>query len=214
MLKDDITTDNELNKLLKGKTGADIEKYSQQIEDRKNELTDRFRKGAVTEDYYKERMKQLNDKDFNSPVPPMFRIDKMPKLQEWAKQNGIDDLPKDDQQLAYDLAKDRAQKDKEMFLKRRYLKSLGLDKTTVYTLEETNPELKGLDKIVSEKVTKVSKEDMQKAFDAEKTKSQEKNKEIGEKIHIDLGDKKEIKTNMVKDNSKTKNLEKDVKNIN
>ena len=224
--KTEIDKDKALNKLLNGKKDYEIENHKKEIDDRMKELTEGFRKGEIPEDYYKARMEQLKNRDFKSDVPPMFLADKMPSMKDWAKQNEIDDLPKNDQKLAYNRAKEKAKRDKEMFFKRQYMKEQGLDKTEVLTLEEMNPELKGTDKIVSADIkdfggvgedylrTDSNNVELDESMDkkSELNESQIIMNEIdslGEKMHIDLDEKEEVKTSVIKDNGKNKTKEKE-----
>ena len=229
--KNVVNEDKALNERLKGKSEAELKNMSGEINDRMKDLQMQFRAGSITEHYYTKRMEQLKNRDFKSPLPPMFEIDKMPSQKEYMKQNDLEDLPKDDQKLVYQHAKDKAQKDRDDFFRRQYLRENELANNPVYSLEETSPELKGTDKIYSPIVEEIygaekeikdilHKDMMRTSNDYESEidgneKSEDSfeiiTNEVNEveQVHIDIGEEELAKTDMIPDKGKEKNLERD-----
>ena len=219
------TTQKEIDKLnkdiekakQKNKDTKDLEKrkaekeklLDDKINTRKQSLEKDFRDGKITEHYYKERLNQFENKKFDS-VPPMFLADKMPSKKEYLNNADLQDLTDEEKDLVYNNAVERANQAKKDFFKKQYLRDKDyIPKEPNYTMEEMNPELKNAGRISSADIKTVTADDLKKAQEANKAT---KDNELGERIHVDIEEKEEIKTKMIKSDGKTKEINRQINN--
>lgn len=91
-------------------------------------LKEEFSKGNITEYYYKTRTEQILS-DSKAKAPSMFRIDDFPKLKNYVpnlSEEERDGLTKDDIKILYERDKERAQAEKDNFLRRKALENAGV----------------------------------------------------------------------------------------
>ena len=129
--------------LLSGKAGEDAERKRMQAEKilakatqaRTSAIRDAFRTGDISEYYYKQRTEQLEKREYTH-VPEIFEVDALKNREQYLKDHDLQDLSKSERNAICALALKRAQKEKEIYLKKQFLSKKGLDHSDRYMISE------------------------------------------------------------------------------
>ena len=131
---------------MKGATGKEQEELKRKKERaekillkatnaRNSALRDAFRSGDISDYYYRQRSEQLEKRDYTR-VPEMFEVDALKDREQYLKSHDLQDLSKEEGDVICDLALKRAEKDKEVYLKKEFLSERGLSRSGRYLVSE------------------------------------------------------------------------------
>ena len=127
-------------------TGKDLEELKRKKERAENVLAkatnarnsairDAFRTGDISEYYYRQRSEQLERRDY-SRVPEMFEVDELKDREHYLKSHDLQDLSKAEADAICALARTRAEREKEIYLKKEFLTKRGLCHSRRYLIPE------------------------------------------------------------------------------
>ena len=102
---------------------------------RNSAIRDAFRTGDISEYYYRQRSEQLERRDY-SRVPEMFEVDELKDREQYLKRHDLQDLSKAEGDAICALAQKRAEKEKEIHLKKNFLTGRGLASSRRYLISE------------------------------------------------------------------------------
>jgi len=98
-------------------------------------IRDAFRTGDISEYYYKQRVDQLERREYTD-VPEMFEVDALRNREQYLKNHDLQDLSKSEADAICALALTRAKKEKEIYLKKEFLTKRGLTHSERYLISE------------------------------------------------------------------------------
>lgn len=102
---------------------------------RNSALRDAFRTGDISEYYYRQRSEQLDRRDY-SRVPEMFEVDELKDREKYLKSHDLQDLSKSEAEAICELACKRAEREREIYLKKEFLTKRGLCHSRRYLIPE------------------------------------------------------------------------------
>lgn len=102
---------------------------------RNSAIRDAFRTGDISEYYYRQRSEQLDKRDY-SRVPEMFEVDELKDRDQYLKSHDLQDLSKAEGDAICALALTRAEREKELYLKKEFLTKRGLCNSRRYLISE------------------------------------------------------------------------------
>lgn len=102
---------------------------------RNSALQDAFRTGDISEYYYRHRTDQLEKREYTR-VPEMFEVDALKNREQYLKNHDLQDLSKDESDAIFAVALKRAEREKEIYLKKKYLTKKGLSRSRRYLIAE------------------------------------------------------------------------------
>ncbi|MBR1747806.1 MAG: hypothetical protein IJ735_06330 [Clostridia bacterium] len=102
---------------------------------RNSALRDAFRTGDISEYYYRQRSEQLDRRDY-SRVPEMFEVDELKDREKYLKSHDLQDLSKSEAEAICALACKRAERERDIYLKKEFLTKRGLCHSRRYLIPE------------------------------------------------------------------------------
>ena len=102
---------------------------------RSSALRDAFRTGDISEYYYRQRTEQLERRDYGR-VPEMFEVDELKNREQYLRSHDLQDLSKEEADAIYVLARKRAEREKEIYLKKEFLTKRGFCHSRRYLISE------------------------------------------------------------------------------
>lgn len=102
---------------------------------RNSALIDAFRTGDISEYYYRQRTEQLGKRDY-SRVPEMFEVDELKDREQYLRSHDLQDLSKAEADAICAQARIRAEREKEIYLRKDYLTKRGLCHSRRYLIPE------------------------------------------------------------------------------
>lgn len=102
---------------------------------RNGAIRDAFRTGDISEYYYRQRSEQLEKRDY-SRVPEMFEVDELKDREHYLKLHDLQDLSKAEADAICALARTRAEREKEIYLRKDFLTKRGLCHSRRYLIPE------------------------------------------------------------------------------
>lgn len=102
---------------------------------RNGAIRDAFRTGDISEYYYRQRTEQLEKRDY-SRVPEMFEVDEIKDRDRYLRSHDLQDLSKEEADAICALAFKRAEREKEIYLKKEFLTKRGLCHSHRYLISE------------------------------------------------------------------------------
>lgn len=129
-----VTTGKELAELKRKKERAE-RVIAKATNARNSAIRDAFRTGDISEYYYRQRSEQLDKRDY-SRVPEMFEVDELKDRDQYLKSHDLQDLSKAEGDAICALALTRAEREKELYLKKEFLTKRGLCNSRRYLISE------------------------------------------------------------------------------
>lgn len=102
---------------------------------RNGAIRDAFRTGDISEYYYRQRTEQLEKRDY-SRVPEMFEMDELKNREQYLRSHDLQDLSKEEADAICAIALKRAEREKEIHLKKEFLTKRGLCHSRRYLISE------------------------------------------------------------------------------
>lgn len=129
-----VATGKELEELKTKKQKAE-NVLAKATDARNSAIRDAFRTGDISEYYYRQRTEQLDRRDY-SRVPEMFELDALKDREQYLRNHDLQDLSKEERDAIIALALMRAEKEKNIYLKKEFLAKRGLDHSDRYLISE------------------------------------------------------------------------------
>ena len=126
-----------------GKEFAELKRKKERAENvlakatnaRNSAIRDAFRTGDISEYYYRQRSEQLERRDY-SHVPAMFEVDDIKDRDRYLRSHDLQDLSKEEGDAICALALKRAEREKQIYLKKEFLTKRGLSHSYRYLIPE------------------------------------------------------------------------------